>query len=115
MSSVPSLPLACSGVRALPNSPELNFVGVLDHFFAFSQPHVRFLPVASKPFSASAAPELPMKICSANVVHLHFKNPLYCFLDFRVGGVRGDLEYHGVLRLLHTQTLLGDDRPLDDL
>src|SRR5580704_12317397 len=110
MSSVPSLPLACSGAGSLPTSPKLNVVGVLDHFFAFSQPHVRFLPIASESFSAPAPPELPMKICRANVVHFHLENPLHRFLDFSFRGVRGDFEYHGVLRFLHTQTLLGDDR-----
>jgi hypothetical protein len=66
---------------------KLNIVGVLDHFFAFSQPDVRFLPIAPETFGAAAAAELSVKICRANVIHLYFKNSLYRFLDFRLGGI----------------------------
>jgi hypothetical protein len=66
---------------------ELNIIRVLDHFFAFSQPHVRFLPIAAETLGASTAAKLPMKIRRANVIHFHFKNSLYRFLDFRLGGV----------------------------
>src|ERR1700693_461755 len=94
---------------------ELNVVRVLDHFFAFRQPHVRFLPIAAESLGAATAAELPMKICRADVIHFHFKNALHCFLDFGLSGVRGDLEYHRVLSFLHTKTLLGNDGPFDNL
>src|ERR1700675_5003646 len=39
------------------NISKLNILGVLDHLFAFLQPHVRFLPIAAETFGASPPAE----------------------------------------------------------
>src|SRR5580658_5995985 len=94
---------------------KLNILGVLDHLFAFFQPHVRFLPIAAETLSAPPPAELAVKYCRAHVIHLHLKNALHRFLDFRLGCVLRHLKHHRVLRFLHAQTLLGNDGAPDNL
>src|SRR5580700_6020427 len=94
---------------------KLNILGVLDHLFAFFQPHVRFLPIAAETLSASPPAELAVKNCRAHVIYLHLENALHCFLDFGLGRVLSHLKNHRVLCFLHAQTLLGDDGTPDNL
>src|SRR5580693_8632016 len=109
--------LACRRLR--PRSQriiqKLNVLGVLDHLFAFFQPHVRFLPIAAETLSASPPAELAVKNCRAHVIYLHLENALHCFLDFGLGRVLRHLKNHRVLCFLHAQTLLGDDGTPDNL
>src|SRR5271154_5623925 len=94
---------------------KLNVLGVLDHFFAFFQPHIRLLPIAAETLGASPAAELAVKNCRAHVVHFHLEYALHRFLDFRLGRVLRYLKHHRVLRFLHAQTFFGDDRPANNL
>src|SRR6185312_522636 len=88
----------------------LQRVRVLDHFFAFRQLDVGFIPIAPVALSASTAAKLAVINRGANTVHLYFKNLLHRFFDLRLGGGHGDLKHHRVLGLFHSQTLFGDDR-----
>src|SRR5215469_1392044 len=94
---------------------QLQILGVLDHFFAFRQPHVGFLPITPVPFCTPPAPKLSMKVCSSHVVHFHFENALHGFFDLGLRSIRSDLEHHRVLRLFHRQSFLRDDRPANHL
>src|ERR1700691_4018307 len=114
------LPAAHSGPTrkrniAKRNISKLNVLGVLDHLFAFFQPHIRLLPIAAETLSASPPAELAVKNRRAHVIYLHLENALHRFLDFRLGRVLRHLEHHGVLRFLHAQTLFGNDGTPDNL
>src|SRR5580698_9038867 len=100
--------------RQLPSS-KLNILGVLDHLFAFLQPHIRLLPIAAETLSASPPAELAVKNRRAHVIYFHLENALHRFLDFGLGRVLRHLEHHGVLRFLHAQALFGDDGTPDNL
>src|SRR6202167_766402 len=94
---------------------KLNILGVLDHLFAFLQPHIRLLPIAAETFRASPSAELAVENRRAHVIHFHLENTLHRFLDFRLGRVLRHLEHHRVLRFLHAQALFGDDGTPDNL
>ena len=88
---------------------------VLDHLFACRQLDVGFLPVAPVTFGAArggetfrenspcARPTFTLKICCTA--------SLICVLV----ASRRHFKHHRVLRLLHAQTLFGDDRPANHL
>src|SRR5208282_5410212 len=78
-----SLALACRRLRSHSKLviEKLNVLGVLDHLFAFFQPHVRLLPIAAETLSASPPAELAVKNCRAHVIHFHLENALHRFLD----------------------------------
>src|SRR5271170_8273879 len=109
------LPAANFWSAQIQSLQKLNVLGVLDHLFAFFQPHVRFLPVAPESLSASPPAELAVKNCRAHVIHFHLEHALHCFLDLRLGRVLRHLKNHRVLRFLHAQTLFGDDGTPDNL
>src|SRR5271163_535084 len=94
--------LACRQLRAHSeiNSWKLNILCVLDHLFAFFQPHIRLLPIAAETFGASPAAELAVKNRRAHVIHFHLGNALHRFLNLRLGRILRHLEHHGVLRFL---------------
>src|SRR5271170_6631502 len=94
---------------------KLNVLGVLDHLFAFFQPHIRLLPIAAETLGASPPAELAVKNCRAHVVHFHLEHALHRFLDLCLGRVLRHLKHHRVLRFLHAQTLLGNDGTPDNL
>src|SRR5208282_4590869 len=102
-----------SAIVASCSEQSLQILRVLDHLFARCQPDVRLLPIAAKTFRAPAAAELSVIDRGAHVVDLHLEDALYGFLDFGLRRVLGDFEHDRVLRLLHAETLLGDDRPPD--
>src|SRR5271163_1918326 len=107
--SLASCLLACSFLpltssHSKPNIAKLNVLGVLDHLFAFFQPHIRLLPIAAETFRASPPAKLAVKNCRAHVIHLYLKNALHGFLNLRLGRVLRHLEHHRVLRFLHAQT-----------
>src|SRR5580658_1570704 len=112
-----SAALACCQprVHSKPNILKLNVLGVLDHLFAFFQPHIRLFPITPKTLSASPPAELAVKNCCAHVIHFHLENALHRFLDLRLGSVLRHLKHHRVLRFLNAQTLLGDDRTPNNL
>src|SRR5216684_7282360 len=98
-----------------PIVPVLQILRVLDHFFAFSQLHVRFLPVAPVAFVLAAAAHLPHKIRCADARHLHLENLLHGFLDLRLCGAGRNFKHHGMLRLFHAQAFFRDNRPPNNL
>src|SRR5215831_9157567 len=73
-------------------SYRLQILRVLDHFFAFGEPDVSLLPVGPKAFGTAAATQLAVVDRRANVIDLHFKNPLYRFLDFSLRRLAIDFE-----------------------
>src|ERR1700676_941832 len=115
MFSVPSLPRAFKGRRRPSTLSKLQVLRVLDHFFAGSQLHIRFLPVAPETFGTPAAAKFSVINRGTHAVYLHFKNSLDRFLDFRFRGVPDDLEHDRMLRLLHPESLFCDDRTPDNL
>src|SRR5271163_3574630 len=109
------LPAAKFWSAQIQSLQKLNVLGVLDHLFAFFQPHVRLLPIAAETLSASPPAELAVKNCRAHVIHFHLENALHRFLDLGLGSVLRDLKHHRVLRFLHAQTLLGNDGTPENL
>src|SRR6516164_661840 len=103
------------GGRCIPNCPSLQILRVLDHLFAFGEFHVSFLPVTPVAFVLATATHLPMEIRGADIGDLNLEDLLHRFLDFRLAGSRGDFKHNGVLRLLHSESLLGGGGTLNNL
>src|SRR6202158_6042375 len=91
--------------------PGLKIVRVLDHLFASRQLYVSLLPVAPMAFRAAAAAKLPVKNSRAHSGNLYLENLLDRFLDLRLRRGHGHFKHDRMLRLLHPETLLGDDGP----
>src|SRR5690349_12511235 len=100
---------------SLARGPVLQVLRVLDHFFAFGELYVSFLPVAPVAFVLAAAAHLAVKIRGAHVVHFHLENLLNRFLDFRLRGAGGNFKHHGVLRFFHAQAFFRVNRPANNL
>src|SRR5437016_2363454 len=83
--------------------PVLQVLRVLDHFFAFGELHVRFLPVAPVAFVLATAAHLADKVGRAHVVYFYLEDLLHSFLDFRLRGRRRNFKDHGVLRFFHAK------------
>src|SRR6266404_517612 len=96
-------------------APGLKIIRVLDHLFAGRQLYVRLLPVAPVTFRAAAAAKLSVKNSRAHPGNFHLENLLDRFLDLRLRRGHGHFKHHGMLRLLHPETLLGDDGPANHL
>src|SRR5882762_5683113 len=95
--------------------PELQVVRVLDHFFAFGQLDVRFLPIAPVTFVLATAAHLAGEIRGANTRDFHLENLLHGFLDLRFRGLGGNLKDDRRVQLLHAQTFFRDDRAANNL
>src|ERR1700723_2242498 len=91
----------------------LQILRVLDHLFARRQLYVSLLPVPPVTFCTPAPPEFSVECRGSYCCYLHFENQLHRFFDFGFRRVGRNFENHGVLRLLHRETLLGDDGTLD--
>src|SRR5260370_10490976 len=98
-----------------PTVPALQVLCVFDHFLAFGEFHVRFLPIAPVAFVLATAAHLADKICRADARDFHLENLLHCFLDLRLRRARRNFKHHGVLRLFHAQAFFRNDRPPDNL
>src|ERR1700676_4520143 len=110
MFSVPSLPRASEG-RCHPSTDrKLQVLRILNHFFPGSQFHIRFLPVVPKTLGASPAAKFSMINRGAHAVELHLEDALDRLPDFRLRGFAGNLKDDRMLRLLHAESLLRDDR-----
>src|SRR6202049_3098494 len=91
--------------------PGLKIVRVLHHLCASRQLYVSLFPIAPMSCRAAAAAKLPVKNSRAHSGNLHFENLLNRFLDLRLRRGHGHFKHDRMLRLLHPETLLGDDGP----